>query len=69
MDALNDALKITPDCPYRRTFHLDQGWGYQMFSYVSALKSNNVYQSMSRKGNCHDKAVMENFLGIMKQVT
>lgn len=67
MDALNDALKITEDCPYRRTFHSDQGWGYQMYSYVHVLKSNYVYQSMSRKGNCHDNAVMENFFGIMKQ--
>ena len=36
-------------------------------SYSFALKTNRVFQSMSRKGNCHDNAVMENFFGIMKQ--
>uniref|UniRef100_UPI000377282B IS3 family transposase n=1 Tax=Anaeromusa acidaminophila TaxID=81464 RepID=UPI000377282B len=30
-------------------------------------KANKIYQSMSRKGNCHDNSVMENFFGIMKQ--
>lgn len=67
MGALNEAVEITSDCPYRRTFHSDQGWAYQMNSYVHTLKANKIYQSMSRKGNCHDNSVMENFFGIMKQ--
>jgi len=24
--ALNEAIRVTSDCPYRRTFHSDQGW-------------------------------------------
>ncbi len=67
MDALNTAIEITLDCPYRRTFHSDQGWGYQMKAYVHTLKKHRIFQSMSRKGNCHDNSVMENFFGIMKQ--
>ncbi|MDF2904376.1 MAG: hypothetical protein K0S25_2014 [Bacillus sp. (in: firmicutes)] len=67
MDALNSAIEITSDCPYRRTFHSDQGWGYQMNAYVNTLQENRIFQSMSRKGNCHDNSVMENFFGIMKQ--
>lgn len=67
MTALNEAIKATSDCKYRRTFHSDQGWAYQMKAYVYTLKSNKIYQSMSRKGNCHDNSVMENFFGIMKQ--
>lgn len=67
MDALNSAIEITSDCPYRRTFHSDQGWGYQMKAYVHTLQENRILQSMSRKGNCHDNSVMENFFGIMKQ--
>lgn len=67
MSALNTAIKITSDCPYRRTFHSDQGWGYQMKAYVHALQEHGIFQSMSRKGNCHDNSVMENFFGIMKQ--
>ncbi|WP_242992467.1 IS3 family transposase [Faecalicatena contorta] len=67
IDALNTAIEITSDCPYRRTFHSDQGWGYQMKAYVRTLQEHRIFQSMSRKGNCHDNSVMENFFGIMKQ--
>ena len=67
MKALNEALEITNDCPYRRTFHSDQGWAYQMKAYVRTLNEHRIFQSMSRKGNCHDNSVMENFFGIMKQ--
>lgn len=67
MRALNEAIDITLDCRYRRTFHSDQGWAYQMKSYTRTLKENRIFQSMSRKGNCYDNSVMENFFGIMKQ--
>ncbi|MEZ7735962.1 IS3 family transposase, partial [Gemella sp. 27098_8_149] len=30
MDALEEAIKVTAKSPYRRTFHSDQGWAYQM---------------------------------------
>jgi transposase InsO family protein len=46
--------------------HSDQGWHYQMKHYRQALKEQAITQSMSRKGNCYDNAVMENFFGIMK---
>ncbi|WP_417898431.1 IS3 family transposase [Bacillus haimaensis] len=46
--------------------HSDQGWHYRMPKYQRTLKENNITQSMSRKGNCYDNAVMENFFGIMK---
>lgn len=67
MDALEHAIEITSDCQYRRTFHSDQGWAYQMKAYTNRLKENGIFQSMSRKGNCHDNAVMENFFGLLKQ--
>ena len=67
MNALNEAIHITNDCSYRRTFHSDRGWAYQMKAYSYTLKTNKIFQSMSRKGNCHDNSVMENFFGIMKQ--
>ena len=65
--ALEQALETTSDCLYRRTFHSDQGWAYQMKSYVLRLKNHKIFQSMSRKGNCHDNSVMENFFGLLKQ--
>ncbi len=46
--------------------HSDQGWHYQMKQYVRALESRGIVQSMARKGNCYDNAVMENFFWIMK---
>lgn len=67
MEAMRQAIAITSDCPYRRTFHSDQGWAYQMKAYSHRLKEERIFQSMSRKGNCHDNAVMENFFGLIKQ--
>ena len=46
--------------------HSDQGWQYQMGVYQQALSKQGITQSMSRKGNCLDNAVMENWFGIMK---
>ena len=34
---------------------------------LNELKENNIFQSMSRKGNCYDNSVMENFFGLLKQ--
>lgn len=65
--ALEEAIRVTADCPYRRTFHSDQGWAYQMKSYTERLKEERLFQSMSRKGNCLDNSVMENFFGLLKQ--
>lgn len=65
--ALTQALEVTSDCPYRRTFHSDQGWAYQTKSYVHTLNEHRIVQSMSRKGNCLDNSVMENFFGLLKQ--
>lgn len=46
--------------------HSDQGWQYQMKTYQNILKEKGIVQSMSRKGNCLDNAVIENFFGTLK---
>ena len=46
--------------------HSDQGWQYQMKKYQNILKKNKMIQSMSRKGNCLDNAIIENFFGTLK---
>ena len=46
--------------------HSDQGWHYQKKKYREFLSKAGVVQSMSRKGNCLDNAVIENFFGILK---
>lgn len=47
-------------------FHSDQGWQYQMKQYNMWLKAKGIQQSFSRKGNCMDNSLMENFFGILK---
>lgn len=47
-------------------FHSDQGWQYQMKEFGGMLTDLGITQSMSRKGNCHDNSVMENFFGRLK---
>lgn len=49
------------------TFQSDQGWQYQMIYYQEELKKRGIRQSFSRKGNCMDNGLMENFFGIMKR--
>ena len=37
-----------------------------MSKYQHLLKEHHIKQSMSRKGNCLDNAVIENFFGLLK---
>jgi len=37
-----------------------------MTDYQDILRKNRITQSMSRKGNCLDNAIMENFFGTLK---
>lgn len=46
--------------------HSDQGWCYRMKDYQERLKAKGIQQSMSRKGNCLDNSIMENFFGLLK---
>ena len=47
-------------------FHSDRGSKYASHEFVEILKSNNIIQSMSRKGNCWDNAVAESFFKSLK---
>ena len=62
---LNKAFKKIPDNT-NLILHSDQGWQYQMKRYQHQLKEKGIIQSMSRKGNCLDNAIIENFFGILK---
>lgn len=46
--------------------HSDQGWQYQHKQYQRMLCKKGIRQSMSRKGNCLDNALIENFFGLLK---
>ena len=54
----------------KHIFHSDRGVQYASNSMTSILfNSRNTRQSMSRKGNCWDNAVIENFFKILKSET
>lgn len=62
---LKKAFKTIPNNT-NITLHSDQGWQCQMRQYQQLLKEKGIKQSMSRKGNCLDDAIIENFFGILK---
>lgn len=64
-EMLEKAFEKIPDHT-NLILHSDQGWQYQMKAYQQSLAKKGVRQSMSRKGNCLDNAVMENFFGLLK---
>ena len=64
-DMLSGLFKKLPT-DTRPLFHSDQGWQYQHAEYQRLLAEHNITQSMSRKGNCMDNGIMENFFGRLK---
>lgn len=53
------------DCLDGLILHSDQGWQYQHAGYRKRLEERHIIQSMSRKGNCLDNSMMENFLSLI----
>lgn len=64
-DMLDKAFQILPK-ETAMIFHSDQGWHYRMPQYQQKLREKGIRQSMSRKGNCYDNCVIENFFGLLK---
>lgn len=64
-DMLEKAFKRIPDNT-NLILHSDQGWQYQMKLYQNLLKKKGIRQSMSRKGNCLDNSMAENFFSLLK---
>ena len=62
---LDKAFEQIPDGT-KLILHSDQGWQYQHRQYQRMLTDKGIRQSMSRKGNCLDNAVIENFFGLLK---
>ena len=63
---LNKLFRIGKNRLDGAILHSDQGWQYQNKVFVQALERLGIKQSMSRKGNCLDNAMMESFFGSMK---
>ena len=72
---VNDALTmaIWKRKPKRRglIWHTDQGGQYASNSHRAILKDHDIIQSMSRKGDCFDNAVVESLsikLAVIAQI-
>ena len=65
IDNLKQAIDKTKDTT-GLMIHSDQGILYQANEFRNLLKSYNIEQSMSRRGNCYDNAVMESFFATLK---
>ncbi|MEW4237318.1 IS3 family transposase, partial [Bacillus thuringiensis] len=48
-------------------FHSDQGSQFSSYQVTDFCKQQKIQQSMSRKGNCWDNAVIESFFSIFKR--
>ena len=46
--------------------HSDQGFQYTSHAYFRLTQSYDISPSMSRRGNCYDNAMAENFFSILK---
>jgi transposase InsO family protein len=46
--------------------HSDQGLQYTSHAYFNLTKEYGITPSMSRRGNCYDNAMAENFFSILK---
>ncbi|WP_405216921.1 IS3 family transposase [Agrococcus sp. Ld7] len=69
LELTNSALKAavaTLERGQQPIVHSDQGFQYQHASWRKILRGKAT-QSMSRKGNCLDNAVMEGFFGHLKE--
>jgi putative transposase len=65
IDALKQA-QLRRNYPRGLMFHSDRGIQYACDDFRMLLKSMDIKQSMSRKGNCWDNAVAESFFGTLK---
>lgn len=69
LELTNSALQAaiaTLEPGQRPLVHSDQGFQYRHASWRKILEGKAT-QSMSRKGNCYDNAVMEGFFGHLKE--
>ncbi len=64
-EMLKDAIARL-DKSAKPIIHSDQGWHYRHPSYQKQLVDHGLIQSMSRRGNCLDNAVAENFFSLLK---
>jgi transposase InsO family protein len=64
LDTLKEAIELRK--PVGLMLHSDQGSVYTSYAFQNLAKEKGITTSMSRKGNCHDNAVIESFHSSLK---
>lgn len=62
---ISQAIAILPQGT-NLLFHSDRGWHYQQHCIKNLLINNGITQSMSRRGECYDNAIVETFFATLK---
>ena len=65
LDTIRDAMR-KEKAARELHLHSDQGFQYTSHAYFSLTKEYGIIPSMSRRGNCYDNAMAENFFSILK---
>lgn len=66
LDTIRLAVKKEKSAAGRLQLHSDQGFQYTSQAYFNLTKEYGITPSMSRRGNCYDNAMAENFFSILK---
>lgn len=66
LDTIRLALRKEKVVAGRLQLHSDQGFQYTSQAYFNLTKEYGITPSMSRRGNCYDNAMAENFFSILK---
>lgn len=66
LNTIRLAVKTEKVAAGRLQLHNDQGFQYTSQAYFNLTKEYGITPSMSRRGNCYDNAMAENFFSILK---
>ena len=67
LDTIHLAIKsVKTESRRELQLHSDQGFQYTSQAYFNLTKEYGITPSMSKRGNCYDNALAENFFGILK---
>lgn len=66
LDTIRLAMQNEKKAAAELQLHSDQGSQYTSQAYFDLTKEYGITPSMSRRGNCYDNAMAENFFSILK---
>ena len=66
LDTIRQAMQKEKEVAAELQLHSDQGSQYTSQAYFDLTKEYGITPSMSRRGNCYDNALAENFFSIIK---